>query len=290
MYNPKEVEAMIKLLDDSDEEIFRHVEQKLLGLGEEIIPVLETFWENSFDALLQHRIEILIHKIQFKEVRKELNEWALSGSFDLLRGFIIISKYQYPDLDEQKIIDKIEAIKRDAWIQLSFNMSPLEKIKVLNHVFYSIYGFSGNTVNYKDPQNSYINIVLETHRGNQISLAIIYSVIAQRLDIPVFGVNLPQHFILAYKDINDVNNSDMEVPSNGIWFYINAFNKGFVFHRRDIDYFLKQLNLKPEKIYYEPCSNRDIIKRVIRNLINSYEGMGSVEKAEELKLLMDDLD
>jgi regulator of sirC expression with transglutaminase-like and TPR domain len=160
--------------------------------------------------------------------------------------------------------------------------SPVEQIKLMNHVFYSIHGFSGNTTNHRDPQNSYISQVLETKRGNQISLAIIYSIIAQKLDIPVYGVNLPQHFILAYLD--ESRESEFE---GGILFYINAFNKGFIFGRRDVDMFLKQLDLKFDKQFYEPCSNADIIKRVLRNLISAYEHLGSSEKVDELNELLD---
>jgi regulator of sirC expression with transglutaminase-like and TPR domain len=123
--------------------------------------------------------------------------------------------------------------------------------------------------------------VLDTRRGSQTSLAIIYSIIAQKLDIPVYGVNLPQHFILAYLD--ETQQSDFE---GGILFYINAFNKGFIFGRRDVDMFLKQLNLNFDKQFYEPCSNTDIIKRVIRNLISSYEHLGSPEKVNELNELL----
>jgi len=159
--------------------------------------------------------------------------------------------------------------------------SPSEQIKLINHIFYHIQGFSGNTTNHQDPQNSYLSQVLETKKGNQISLAIIYSIIAQKLDIPVYGVNLPQHFILAYVD--ESKQSEFE---SGILFYINAFNKGFIFGRRDVDMFLKQLNLKSDKQFYEPCSNTDIIKRVLRNLISAYEHLGSAEKVIELNELL----
>lgn len=282
MLNNKEVEALLKLLDDSDNEIYRQVEERLLGYGVDVIPVLEKSWENSLDIVLQQRIEDLIHKIQFSDVQKELKTWAISGAFDLLQGFIIVSKYQYPDFDEQKIINQIESIKRDAWIELRYDTSPIEKVKILNHVFYNIHGFTGNVTNYHDPQNSYLNIVMESRRGNQISLAIIYSVIAQRLDIPIFGVNLPQHFILAYQDEQN-EYEKISLDQHGILFYINAFNKGFIFNKRDIDYFLKQLNLDPLPIFYTPCSNIQIIKRVIRNLINSYEKLGYTQKISELE-------
>jgi regulator of sirC expression with transglutaminase-like and TPR domain len=281
MINPTEVKSLIRLLDDPDGEIFAHVHEKLLSFGGEAIEYLELAWEEAFDPIQQERIAGLVHEIQFSNLKKDLQLWHHGGAFDLLLGILIINRYQYPDLDEQKVINQIEAIKRDIWIQMMNEASPAEQVKLINHVFYNIYGFSGNTTNHQDPQNSYISQVLESKRGNQISLAIIYSIIAQKLDIPVYGVNLPQHFILAYLD--ETLQSEFE---GGILFYINAFNKGFIFGRRDVDMFLKQLNLKFDKQFYEPCSNTDIIKRVIRNLISAYEHLGSSEKVNELTELL----
>lgn len=281
MINPIEINSLVKLLDDPDQEIFNHVHEKLFSYGAEVISHLETAWESAFDPLLQERIAELVHEIQFSNLKNDFRLWCQSGAFDLLRGALILNKYQYPDLDEQKVINEIEAIKRDIWLQMIYESSAIEKVKLMNHIFYNIYGFSGNTVNHQDPQYSYLNQVMEMKKGNQTSLAVVYSVIAQKLDIPVFGVNLPQHFILAY-----VDESAQPEAQNGILFYINTHNKGFIFGKRDVDMFLKQLNLKPEKQYYEPCSNLEIIKRIIRNLISSYENSGSAEKVEELTELL----
>ena len=281
MINPTEVNSLIRLLDDPDNQIYEHVHEKLLGYGIEVIAYLETAFEQAFDAVQQERIANLVHEIQFSTLKNDLKLWHQSGAFDLLQGILIVNRYQYPDLDEQKVINQIETIKRDIWIQMMNEASPKEQIKLINHVFYNIYGFSGNTSNHLDPQNSFLSQVLETKKGNQISLAIIYSIIAQKLDIPVYGVNLPQHFILAY--LNESMENEFE---GNILFYINAFNKGFIFGRRDVDMFLKQLNLKFDKQFYEPCSNTDIIKRVIRNLISAYENLGSADKVVELNELL----
>jgi regulator of sirC expression with transglutaminase-like and TPR domain len=281
MINPTEVNSLIKLLDDPDAEIYEHVHEKLLSYGTEVIEYLESAFEQAFDAIQQERIANLVHEIQFGTVKNDLKLWFHGGAFDLLQGILIINRYQYPDLDEQKVINQIEGIKRDIWLQMMNEASPVEQIKLMNHVFYAIHGFSGNTTNHRDPQNSYISQVLESKKGNQISLAIIYSIIAQKLDIPVYGVNLPQHFILAYMD--ESQETEFE---GGILFYINAFNKGFIFGRRDVDMFLKQLNLKFDKQFYEPCSNPDIIKRVLRNLISAYEHAGASEKVDELNELL----
>jgi regulator of sirC expression with transglutaminase-like and TPR domain len=279
--NTKEIASLIRLLDDPDMEVFEHVHDKLKSYGSEVIEYLEGAFEEAFDPIQQDRIANLVHEIQFGALKDDLKLWQQSGAFDLLQGALIINKYQYPDLDEQKVINQIEAIKRDIWLQMIYDASPAEHVKLINHVLYSIYGFSGNTANHQDPQNSYLSQVLETKKGNQISLAIIYSIIAQKLDVPIYGVNLPQHFILAYVDESMEN--DFE---GGILFYINAFNKGFIFGRRDVDMFLKQLNLKAEKQFYEPCSNSDIIKRILRNLISAYEALGSPDKVRELTELL----
>jgi len=274
--------SLIKLLDDPDKEISRHVEDKLLSYGNTIVKQLEYAWEQTIDTFLQNRIEEIIHKIQFQNTQKELERWIQNQSFDLLHGLLTINKYQYPDLDEQKVINQIETIKRDIWMQMIYEMRPLEKVKLINHTFYNTYGFSGNTSNHKDPQNSYLNKVLETKKGNQISLAVIYAIIAQKLDIPIFGVNLPQHFILAYIDEDQKNTSN-----NGILFYINAFNKGFIFGRDEVDSFLRQLGVEPDEKFYSPCSNIEIIKRVIRNLISAYQETQSQQKIAELNQLLD---
>lgn len=282
MINPKEIESLVKLLDDPDAEISEHVEDKLLSYGLEVIHYLESAWEQSFDALMQNRLEDLIHKIQFQNVKRELELWYLGGSFDLLQGVLTINQYQYPDLDPQRIINQIEDIKREVWLQMVYESSPVEKVKLINHVLYGIFGFSGNTTNHQDPQNSYISQVLESKKGNQISLAVIYSVIAQKLDIPIYGVNLPQHFILGY-----VDESQEFSEGSSVLFYINAFNKGFIFGKRDVDSFLKQLNLQSEKAFYEPCSNVDIVRRILRNLISSYTKLGYDQKVKEIEELLE---
>jgi len=277
----KELDSLIKLLDDPDTEVFQHVEQKLITLGPEVITRLESAWEQSFDMVLQTRIENLIHKIQFEDVLQELELWKISGSFDLLQGLIIVNKYQYPDMSEQKIINQIEAIKRDAWLEMIYSMSAVEKVRLLNNIIYNTHGFSGNTGNYHDPQNSYIGQVLETRKGSPILLACLYSIVAQKLDIPIYGVNLPKHFILAYTE----DHTPVE-DKNGILFYINAFNRGQIFGRHDVIAFLKQINLALSDDFMLPCTNLDIVTRVLRNLVSSYSHAGNRTKEAEITRML----
>lgn len=275
-----ELKALISLLEDPDNEIFNHVELQLIIHGPEAIPYLEEFWEASFDLLSQTRIENIIHKIQFDQIQNDIQLWSLQNQDDLLEGLLIINRYQYPNLDENKIHFLLAEIRRNAWFQLMYDMSPVEKIKLLNNIIFREFGLSGNTANYHDPQNSFLSAVLESKKGNPISLACIYSIVAQKLDIPIFGVNLPKHFVVAYME--DMDQSPL--------FYINIFNKGQIMKHDDIYSFLKQLNLPPKDDYILPCSNIEIIKRVLRNLITAYENLGSMDKKEEVSTLLKLLD
>lgn len=280
-----ELRAMIMLLEDPDENIFTEIRERLLTRGALIINTLEDVWESTFNPNLQKRIENIIQEIQFNEVKEELSLWADTGGTDLLQGTIMIARYQYPDLDEEEIRRQIELIKKDIWLEINPNLTAFEKIKVLNHILFDVYNFTGNTTNYHAPQNSYINNVLESKRGNPLLLSILYSCIAQGLNIPVYGVNLPEHFILAYRDEYTQRKSDDD--DEPILFYINPFSRGAVFSRREIDTFLKQLNLEPLRVFYESCTNTEIIKRQLRNLIASYEKLGYPDKVEHLSELLD---
>lgn len=273
---------MIQLLDDSDRDIYGHIEERLISLGREVIPMLEDAWSNAFDPVMQERIEHIVHKIQFDTLEEDFKLWLHTGTMDLLQGALLVARYQYPDLDMDKLQSEIKQIRKDIWIELNEELTALEQINVVNHIFFGKYGFSGNTTNYHAPQNSFINCVLESKKGNPLALATIYLLVAQSLDLPIYGVNLPEHFILAYLETRETS----EGREGKVLFYINPFSKGTVFGKSDIDQFIRKLNLEPQPGYYNPCNSRDMVLRMLRNLSFSYQRLGDTEKVEELAKLI----
>ena len=219
--NTNEVQALISLLDDTDSEIINHVQEKLLHLGKEVIPSLEEAWSRAFDPVKQERIESLIHKIQFDSLIDELKDWAKNNSDDIIAGSILIARHQYPDLDEEKVFTELNQLKRNIWLELNPNLTAFETINVINRVLFDTHMFKGNTTNFHAPANSYIHAVLESKKGNPLLLSIIYMKLSQMLDLPVEGVNLPEHFILAYLDENNTMREVSEDSDNNILFYIN---------------------------------------------------------------------
>lgn len=276
--NDNEVKALISLLDDSDKEVYSHIEEKLISLGRDVIPFLEDAWSHAFDAVLQQRIEAIVHRIQFENLLEDLKLWIHTNDDNLLNGALLIARYQYPDMDTSRIFEQLQQIKKEIWLELNENLTALEIINIINHILFTNHNFSGNTANYHAPQNSFINIVLESKKGNPLTLGIVYLTIAEMLGLPIYGVNLPEHFVLAYCG----NDEHFQLDKKNVLCYINPFSKGTVFGKSDIDVFVNRLKLTPQDSHYYPCSNRDMILRMVRNLSHSYQKLGDTDKVEEL--------
>lgn len=268
-----EFKALVSLLEDEDEEVNRHVEGKIMSLGSDIIPFLEEQWENSFDPTIQRKIEDMIHTLQFSQLKERFKAWKETDGQSLLEGMWLISLYQYPDLELNDLNKEIEQIYYDIWVELKEDLHPYDQIKIINGALFTKLKFRANTKNFHSPNNSFLKSVLESKKGNPISLSVVYMLVAEKLGLPIYGVNLPNLFIITYK------NEELQ-------FYVNAFNRGLIFSKKDIDNYLANLNLTPKPIYYEPCSNEDIIKRVLRNLIMAFEKLGEHQKSEEVKELL----
>ncbi len=276
--NEKELNALVTLLEDEDPEVSHHVEEKLRSMGTIIIPFLEKQWmKNSLLPLVRGKIEDIIHDLQYDLLKEKLVAWKESGAEDLLEGMMLVANYQYPDLNLKFLQRKVEQYYFDLWAEFNGEMSPMEQVKVMNDIMFNKLKFRANSKNFHAPSNGMINVVLESKRGNPLSLCVVYYLLARRLKLPIYGVNLPNLFVLTYK-------------SEGVQFYINVFNNGIIFTKEDIDNYIEQLKIAKQDIYYEPCSNVDIVVRALRNLVASFEKLGEYRKADDVKILLQSVD
>ncbi len=269
-----EFKALVSLLDDEDEKIITQIQEKILSLGTGVIPLLEQEWETNFSSHVQRRIEDLIHTLQYELLKERIKQWYESEEQDLLTGMWLVATYQYPDLELLKLKQELEQLYYETWLEFKPDLYPFDQVKLINSVIFNKLKFGANTKNFHSPGNSMINIVLESRKGNPITLCVIYMLVAQKLKLPVHGVNLPNLFVLTYKDERHQQ------------FYINAFNKGLIFSKQDIENYINELHLPPQDSFFQPCSSLEIIRRVLRNLIMSFDKMGEHAKAEEVKDLL----
>ncbi|MCW5907436.1 MAG: transglutaminase family protein [Chitinophagales bacterium] len=284
MAENKEIHALIQLLDDEDNEVFKHVHDKLISLGSEIIPELEQAWVAELNPLAHERLETIIHKIQFDALEQEWEDWLFLEPPDLLTGAFLVAKYHYPDIRFEDIQKKLQKIKQSIWLELNYNQTPLEQIQIFNQVFYNYHNFKGSQTS-SDYQDFCINNVLETKKGNSIIVGIIYQVLAQELNLPVYGVTLVRHYILAFCKKAVIDFYSEENLEREIMFYINPINRGSIFSRNEIKDYLDKMKVEQDAKNFIPATNNAIIKELITYLIEIYQSQNREDRVKELRRL-----
>jgi regulator of sirC expression with transglutaminase-like and TPR domain len=275
----RELEALMNLLEDPDKQVFNSVSDRLVELGEEVVTPLERRWELTLRPDLQERIENVIRKIHFNKLAGELDAWRSAGGNDLLYGSFLVSRFHYPDLAFEAMDRMVEKIRREIWLELNNQLTALEKVRVINYFIYEIHKFDKSHKKTHTPQLYLVNHMLDTHKGSPVLLGLIYAELARRLELPIYGVNLPRNFVLCYYD------QDYPDDPNGILFYINPSDKGNVLGLKELKSFLRHLQIEEKDFYFTPCSNIDIIERLLINLQYAYDRSGQPEKAAMLKQL-----
>lgn len=281
--------ALIDLLDDPDRSVFSVVEKELLKENDEIIPALEKKWELSFDENCQERIENIIQNLQFKQTYDQLATWinTCEEQQDLLTGFCSVDRFQYPDLNPLNIQLKIENLRKSIWLELNNSLTLLEKTTILNHFIFNLNGYSINLSNPHSPQNCFLNQLLDTKKGNSISISILYTLIARQLELPVKLVDFPKNPLVAIVDpelARKVHGSSLD---SDVLFYINPSNKGAITSRKEIEYHLKRNNFTPFQKFTEPKPDALFIQRLLESMAEAYTSVGFTEKDEKIKLLLE---
>jgi regulator of sirC expression with transglutaminase-like and TPR domain len=268
--NPSELKAMITLLDDDDPEVVEHVENQIKNIGQDVITVLEKEWESQgLNPLIQKKLEDLVHDLQLAKLKTEFKDWKNRGSANLLEGLWLINRYQFPELKLETLQAALKKIYYQIWLRMKDEMHPNDIAKNMNYVIFDELGFESNTKDFHATSNSMLSQVLEQKKGNPVALSCLYILLAEQLDLPLYGVNLPNLFVVIF-----------DYP--GYKFYINAFNRGQFFLEKDINEYLKQLKIEPEPKFYKACNNQDIILRILTNLSFSFHKLGDTNKQNEV--------
>jgi regulator of sirC expression with transglutaminase-like and TPR domain len=189
------------------------------------------------------------------------------------RAALIIARTEYPDLDVEHYLQRLDQLAGRVKARLPRVADPGDTIAALNAVLFEEEGFRGNRENYYDPRNSFLNDVLERKRGIPITLALVYMEVARRTGFPLFGVGMPGHFLLKHYDVE------------GYEKLIDAFNNGAVVSQRECqnrldEIYSGQLPLQPE--FLLSVTRRQMLTRILNNLKNVYMGARNFRKTLEV--------
>jgi regulator of sirC expression with transglutaminase-like and TPR domain len=280
METNKEISALLTLIDDPDEEVFGAVSNKIVDYGKNIIPNLEHLWETTPEEGTQERIELLIHRLHYSDLTEDFRQWSISGHHDLMLGALLAAKFQYPDLTTAQVLQEVEKIRRNIWLELNNYLTPLEQVNVVTGILYNYYGLKGGETAYTDINDFLLHKTIETKRGNQYSNGILYLLLCELLDIPVKAINIPKQFVLAYFKPG-YSEEKLEKPLEKIEFFIDPAN-GHVFTHNDVENYFKRISVPPTASYFRPVSNRHIIQTLLEQMGKCFDDDKNRYKQKEL--------
>ncbi len=284
MEENKEISALFHLIDDPDEEVFNVVSTRIIDLGKGIIPNLENLWENTIREDVQERIEMLIHRLHYRDLTEEFQQWNKNIHQDMLTGALLVARFQYPELVTAQVYQEIEKLRRNIWLELNNYLTPLEQVNVLTSILYNYFNLRGTEVAYQQPEEFLINKQLEAKRGNTIANGILYLILSELLDVPVKAINIPRQFVLGYFKSDYDFSRHTENPMYKTEFFIDPLS-GQVFTHKDVENYFKRINVPPVASYFKPMSNKRVIQTLLEEFAKCFEDEKSKYKQAELLAL-----
>lgn len=276
------LDALLSLLDDRDELVYRSVKGKLLSMGQEVLPKLEEALFSAGTTELIVKIEDIISQIKREIVVEKMRQWISNENRSMLDGWLLISSIHHQGISKEKIEQGIHKIYMDAWLEISESMTSLEKVAVINHILFRINGFDVSTTDVPRVENIVIDNLLFSRKGDVFSLTMLYLLIARSLHLELLPIMLANKLLLVYEDPLATL---LAFGSSGdkYLFYINVAHRGSVISPKEVQ-FLYDKSLKYSKGITSVENDLSLIIRLLKFMKIVYSDEGDIEK----KLLTND--
>ena len=289
MQKEAEINALFKLIDDPDEEVFNTIADRLLNYGTTIIPDLEHLWENTLDEATLERIEIMIYKLRLQDLKEAFVEWKSKPDPSLFEGALLVTKFQFPELAIDSLRHQMEKIRRNIWLELNNYLTPLEQANVIRNILFNYYQIKGVEVNYEKPEEFLIAAPLQSKKGNAIANTLLYAELCQQLEIQAQFINIPKQCIIAFYASDWDPEELVTNPQEFIQFYVEG-TTGNAFSQKDLDQYMIRSNIEPKNSYYKPLSNVKIIKKHLLEFAKCFSSPTLQYKQKDLTDLANLLD
>lgn len=276
MTSKSEIESLLILLEDPDPFIQESVQNRFKELGENAVPLLDQYRAETPNHKERTVLGDIIHDLTFPTLRNdfhELLEEGVKNRKSLEYAMFTLSRFGNPTLRISDLQEKLDHFAEMVEPSMRYRLDERRKMKQLIKFVFEDLNFSGDTEDYHNPANCFLDQVLRRRRGLPITLSMIVMFLARRLDLPFFGVNMPIHFMLNYVSEKE------EV-------LIDPYDNGAIVTYDQCYFFLKKNNIEPKPEHFKIATDIEILVRCIRNLIHSYERMEQPKRVEDLRDLL----
>ena len=269
-----QVQAILSLLADRDAEIVDIVRNKLFTMGEPFVRmILDAAPKGSPAQREAGRILLCLRDPPLEAQIRNLQENP-AGDIDLETASFTLARLAYPALDVQHYRSRLNKMADDLALSIAPDDHPLRVIQTLNQYIFESQGFRGLKNEPVGPDASYMNRVLDRKAGLPISISALYIFLGRRLDLPIFGVGMPIHFVAKYKS------------TDGMEYLFDPCNKGQLLTANECAEFLSRFDVAFEPSMLRQSSDRQILTRMMLNLGAAYRNQEDTRKVDSLQRLV----
>jgi regulator of sirC expression with transglutaminase-like and TPR domain len=270
--------ALVNLLADEDPAIYQTIREKILAEGPAAVEWLRPHLL-SRDPIVRRRTQELVRHLDRQVADDRFLAFCLKQGedCDLEQGTWLLAQTRYPDINVEGYQALLDSYASDLRERLDLRADPKDVLGRINAYLFGELHFLGNETDYYDPDNSYLNRVLDRRTGNPITLCVVYLLIARRLKLPMTGIGMPGHFVCRYQ-------------SSAAEIYVDAFHAGKLLSKADCIQFLLKGNYGLRDAYLGPSSPRKMLLRICNNLLMIYQQLEQAETATRLQRYLVALD
>lgn len=276
MISKSEIESLIFLLEDPDPDVQFGVKKRFEELGEHAVPLLDQFKSESIHDSERETINEIIYNITIGSLLEEFSFLVEQGINDvrtLEKAILLLSRFGNPTIREGEYAKKLDQMAQQIGTDIAYTPSVQEKMQILLQFVFRELRFRGDSKDYHNPENAYLDRVIDRRKGLPIMLSLVVVFIARRLNLPFYGVNMPIHFMLLYETYNQN-------------MLIDPFDGGTIVTYDQCYYFLKKNGIEPRPEHLKKGDEQEILSRCIRNLIQSYSKLKQERKVKDLRDLL----
>jgi regulator of sirC expression with transglutaminase-like and TPR domain len=267
-----EMRSLVTLLDDEDEASVSLIRSEILKVGEPMLPFLDEY-RASCATGVAGLVESIKLDLRFQRLKDAFEKLAVQPDPDLEEGAFLLCRFGYPQVNPMVYREWLDRVAADVRKALPPDPDAYSTMRQLNIRLFQDLAFSGNEEDYYDPDNSFLNRVIEARRGIPVTLSVLYLLLGVRLGMPVCGVGTPGHFLVGFTE------------PLGSTFFIDPFHRGKLMNSQDVRRMLVRTGYEFRPEFLTPVSARETIIRMMRNLIAVYHKTGAIARAEKLGVL-----
>lgn len=281
-----EEESLLILLDDPDEEVYQSIRSRILELGPRILPQLEAGASLASSLSVHQRYVELISHLQTDYIFQELRKWMSDDTPRLMEGGWLLTRFLFTDLSFSDLQTVIQPFVREIWLELNNQLTALERVRLMNHFLFEKHRFHLNDDYPESVGNNFPNRLVESKKGNEYSLTLLYAIIAQELEIPLYPVPFPGLPLLAYLDLIADAEGPLTPGMARILFYVNPAQSGSVHGRHDLLDYLHQQGEPFKKGHLKATHYDYLIFRCFERLAEDLASAGSHKRLEQAERIL----